>query len=157
MQTAYSDLRPQFNRANKKPIYRYLPEQRLYMGFVVDFWLHSHCCFSCHALCKIVIWVLCKWILPWNLFAPSRKAVAKWPRGCFASLKVINIYGGADIICPRNLHKFIGVQPVGCGDSTHRCRDSGTKSLILPTVGTALAAVRYRRSRYRVIAIVNCW
>ena len=39
---------------------------------------------------------------------------------------------GADIIRPRNLHNFIGVQPVG----------------------TALAAVRYRRSRYRVIAIV---
>ena len=69
-------------------------------------------------------------------------------RGYFALFKVINIYGGADIICPRNLHKFIGVQPVGCGDSTHRCRASGTKSLILPTVGTALAAVRYRRSRY---------
>ena len=28
----------------------------------------------------------------------------------------------ADIIRPLNLHKFIGVQPVGCGDSTHRCR-----------------------------------
>ena len=25
------------------------------MGFVVDFWLHSHRCFSCHALCKVVI------------------------------------------------------------------------------------------------------
>ena len=63
---------------------------------------------------------------------------------------------GADIIRPQNLHKFIDAQLVGCGDSTHRCRASGTKSLILPTVGTALAAVRYRRSRYRVISIVNC-
>ena len=37
-------------------------------------------------------------------------------------------------IRPRNLYNFIAMQ----------------------LVGTALAAVRYRRSRYRVIAIVNC-
>ena len=59
-----------------------------------------------------------------------------------------------DIIRPRSLHNFIDKHLVGCGDSTHRCRASGTESLILPTVGTALAAVRYRRSRYKVIAIV---
>ena len=36
--------------------------------------------------------------------------------------------------------------------STHRCRDSGTKfskCLLRPFVGTALAAGRYRRSRYK--------
>ena len=37
-------------------------------------------------------------------------------RGYFASFKVINIYGEADIICPRTSHNFIDVQLVGCGD-----------------------------------------
>ena len=41
---------------------------------------------------------------------------------------------GADIIRPRTPNKFL---------TAH-------------FVGTALAAVRYRRSRYRVVAIVNC-
>ena len=31
-----------------------------------------------------------------------------------------------DIIRPRSLHNFIDKHLVGCGDSTHRCRDSGT-------------------------------
>ncbi len=34
-----------------------------------------------------------------------------------------------DIIRPRSLHNFIDKYLVGCGDSTHRCRDSGTGSL----------------------------
>ena len=39
---------------------------------------------------------------------------------------IINLHNlvGADIIRPLNLHKFIGVQLVGCGDSTHRCREA---------------------------------
>ena len=32
-----------------------------------------------------------------------------------------------DTIRPRSLHNFIDVKLVGCGDSTHRCRDSGTE------------------------------
>jgi hypothetical protein len=45
---------------------------------------------------------------------------------------------GADIIRPRNSHDFIGTQLAGCGDPTHLCRVSGTKSsqkFILLTVG----------------------
>ena len=34
-----------------------------------------------------------------------------------------------DIIRSRSLHNFIDKHLVGCGDSTHRCRDSGTGSL----------------------------
>ena len=34
-----------------------------------------------------------------------------------------------DIIRPRSLHNFIDKHLVRCGDSTHRCRDSGTGSL----------------------------
>ena len=45
---------------------------------------------------------------------------------------------------------------VKVSDSTDFCNQTfnSTEFLILPTVWTALAAVRYRRSRYRVIAIV---
>jgi hypothetical protein len=44
----------------------------------------------------------------------------------------------ADIIRSQNYRNFIDSRLVGCGDSTHRCRDSGTKFLqkfILQTVG----------------------
>ena len=40
----------------------------------------------------------------------------------------------ANIIRPQNLHKFIDAQLVGCGDSTHRCRVSGTGCLFRPTL-----------------------
>ena len=45
---------------------------------------------------------------------------------------------GADIIRPRNLLNLIAAYFVGCGDSTHRCHDSGMKfsqKFILQTVG----------------------
>ena len=44
----------------------------------------------------------------------------------------------ADIIRSQNYRNFIDSRLVGGGDSTHRCRDSGTKFLqkfILQTVG----------------------
>ena len=55
-------------------------------------------------------------------------------------LFVINQHNivGADIIRPRSLHKFIDSHLVGCGDSSHRCRDSGMnffENLVLQTVG----------------------
>ena len=53
---------------------------------------------------------------------------------------------GADIIRPRNSHDFIGTQLAGCGDPTHLCRVSGTKSsqkFILPTVGANFVRLNF--------------
>ena len=52
----------------------------------------------------------------------------------------------ADIIRPRNSHDFIGTQLAGCGDPTHLCRVSGTKSsqkFILPTVGANFVRLNF--------------
>ena len=42
---------------------------------------------------------------------------------------------------------------VGCGDSTHRCRDSGTKSsekFVLQTVGTNFVRLLKIRTKFRL-------
>ena len=48
-----SNVPPKTARNEKSSVPRSIRSTGL--SYVVDFWLHSHRCFSCHALCKVVI------------------------------------------------------------------------------------------------------
>ena len=53
LRTGHRMWRSKSPERGKSPVPHSIRSTRL--SYVVDFWLHSHRCFSCYALCKIVI------------------------------------------------------------------------------------------------------
>lgn len=53
-----------------------------------------------------------------------------WVSDIDSRINIVNWYNRVGAyIPPQKLHNFIDKHLVGCGDSTHCCRDSGTGSL----------------------------